>query len=91
MMTQQDLFMTSSAKFWLWCKQKKLFSSVDISKYAVQFYYLRANRSVREWCEGDNPRLLRLTTHEKIRRGLWDLRNANIAYYELNPKWREEK
>jgi len=78
-----DLFMTASDKFWIWCKQKKLFNSVDISRYGLTFYYLRANRSCREWCEGEHPRLRRLDREEKLRRGLWDGKNANIAIYEV--------
>lgn len=83
----QDLYLTSSDKFWLWCKEKKLFSSIDLAKYGYEFYYLRAGRTAREWCEGENPRLRRLTNEEKLFRGLWNKEHANIAYYELNPKW----
>jgi len=81
-----DLFTkpkTASDKFWEWCKQKKLFSSIDISRYGLANYYLRANRTCREWCEGDNPRLRRLDDKEKLFRGLWNGQSANVGFYEV--------
>jgi Ser/Thr protein kinase RdoA (MazF antagonist) len=85
-MLQADLFLSAQDKFWLWCKDRKLFNSIDISKYAVQNYYLRASRTAREWCEGEHPRLRRLDTQEKIMCGLWDAKQANIAWYKLVEK-----
>ena len=87
-----DLFdrRTSKDKLWDWMKEKKQFSSVDLSKYDAFNYTLRSGRTAREFCEGTNPRLLRISTQDKIFRGLIKDTSANIAWYVLNPQWKEE-
>ena len=86
-MIQTDFFMSSSDKFWQWCKRKQLFSSIDIARYGLANYYLRANRTIRQWCEGEHPKLRRLDKSEKLFRGLVKDGNANIGWYEvLNAK-----
>lgn len=84
---QTDLFLSAKDRLWLWMQTKKLFSSIDLAKYAVQFYNLRSGRQAREWCEGDNPRLKRLSNQEKLFMGLVKDGNANIAWYKLNEKY----
>jgi len=78
-----DLFLNNKQKLWLWMKGKKLFSSVDLSKFDASHWTLRSGRTAREWCEGEHPRLRRLDTQEKLFRGLWKNRDANIAWYEV--------
>ena len=75
--------MTASDKLWEWMKKKKLFSSIDLSQYNTTYFTLRAGRTAREWCEGENPRLRRLSREEKLFRGLIKNGNANIAWYEV--------
>ena len=86
----EDLFIRQTAqdKFWQWCLQKKLFSSVDISLYANSNYYLRAGRTCRSWCEpqeitGKPQKLERLSREEILRSGLWKSGSANIAWYKI--------
>lgn len=88
----QDLFSTSKSQFWQFCQRKKLFNSVDISRYAMENYYLRASRTAREWAEpkektGKVPRLRSLNTQEKLRLGLWDGCHQIIAYYRINENY----
>jgi len=72
---------TAKEKLWLWCKTKRLFNSVDIIKYGLDNYNLRAHRSVREWCE--EGKLRRIPKEEKILRGLVKQGNKNIGWYEI--------
>ena len=78
-----DMFLNDKQRLWLWMKERKLFSSVDLSKYNASNFTLRAGRTAREWCEGEHPKLRRLDRQEKLRRGLWNGRKANVAFYEV--------
>lgn len=63
-----------------WCRQQRLFSSVDVYKYGMN-YYKSAERRVREFVEEGFVR--RLPDEEAILKGLNRPGFARIAWYEL--------
>lgn len=63
-----------------WCKQKGLFSSVDIQHYKNSAYHLGADRVVRSFAE--RGLIKRLTQEEIIARGLYQKGRARIGYWE---------
>ena len=72
---------TKEKEFLEWCKQTKLFSSVDAKRWGLNNYYARADRTVRDFC---TDRILRrLSNTEKEFMGLVKKGNANLAWYKL--------
>lgn len=74
---------TLSKEDWLyiWCKDKKLFSSVDAKKWGIDNYYSRSDRTVRDFVF--QRKLRKLSGLEILLKGLWKKGNAHIAWYEI--------
>jgi len=60
-----------------WCKQKRVFSKADIIAYESRNYYLRADRTIRDFVQKGIVR--KLDKDECIRRNL----KGNMAWYEF--------
>lgn len=60
-----------------WCKQKKVFSKADIIAYESRNYYLRADRTIRDFVQRGIVR--KLGKDECIQRNL----KGNMAWYEF--------
>ena len=70
--------MTNKSKELLgWCKQKKVFSKADIIAYESRNYYLRADRTIRDFVRRGIVK--KLDKDECIRRNL----KGNMAWYEF--------
>ncbi len=59
-----------------WCRQKWIFSKADIIDYESRHYYLRADRTIRDFVQQGIVR--RMTKDECVRRNL----KGNMAWYE---------
>ena len=60
-----------------WCKEKKIFSKADIIAYESRNYYLRADRTIRDFVRRGIVR--KLDKDECVRRNL----KGNMAWYEF--------
>ncbi|MBU4376896.1 MAG: hypothetical protein KKD29_05390 [Candidatus Omnitrophica bacterium] len=60
-----------------WCKQKRVFSKADIIAYESRNYYLRADRTIRDFVQRGIVR--KLDKNECIQRNL----KGNMAWYEF--------
>mgnify|MGYP001612849806 CR=1 FL=1 len=72
----QDLFLTKEQQLADFCKSTGFFSKVDIMQYGLQNFYIRADRTVRDFVSQGKVR--RLDTDEKTFRGF----KAKCAVYE---------
>lgn len=60
-----------------WCGQKRIFSKADVIAYESRNYYLRADRTIRDFVrEGI---LIKLDKDECVKRNL----KGNMAWYEF--------
>ena len=70
--------MTSKSRELLaWCKEKRVFSKADIIAYESRNYYLRADRTIRDFVQRGIVR--KLDKDECIQRNL----KGNMAWYEF--------
>jgi len=70
--------MTNKSKELLaWCKEKRVFSKADIIAYESRNYYLRADRTIRDFVRQGIVR--KIGKDECIRRNL----KGNMAWYEF--------
>jgi hypothetical protein len=70
--------MTNKSKELLaWCKEKRIFSKADIIAYESRNYYLRADRTIRDFVRRGIVR--KLDKDECVRRNL----KGNMAWYEF--------
>jgi len=83
-MTQADMFLTKEEQLINWMKQRHYVSNVHITEWGIKNYYLRATRTVRDFCK--EGRVKRLDTQEKIFRGFLKDGNKNIGWYEYLDK-----
>ena len=60
-----------------WCKEKRIFSKADIIAYESRNYYLRADRTIRDFVRRGIVR--KLDKDECVRRNL----KGNMAWYEF--------
>jgi len=60
-----------------WCRQKKIFSKADVIAYESKNYYLRADRTIRDFVQ--EGILRKLTKDECIKRNL----KGNMAWYDF--------
>lgn len=72
--------MTKEQELLDWCKQKKLFSYVDVLNWKPNHYYLRADRTIRDFVK--EGLLRRIPDAEAILRGLRKVGRASIAWFE---------
>lgn len=64
-----------------WCKEKKLFSYVDVLNWKPGHYYLRADRTIRDFVK--EGLLRRIPDTEAILRGLRKSGRACLAWFEV--------
>lgn len=64
-----------------WCQEKKLFSYVDVMGWKPDHYYLRADRTIRDFVK--EGKLRRLPLEECVLKGLVKVGRAPIAYFEF--------
>jgi len=74
---QGDLFLSKEKQLLKWCKQKKVFSKAEVIAYGTKNYYLRADRTIRDFVQRGIVR--KLGKDECIQRNL----KGNMAWYEL--------
>ncbi len=53
-----DLFKTKEDMLADWCKRKGFFSKADIMQYGLNHFYLRADRTIREFVQQGKARHL---------------------------------
>lgn len=75
--SEGDLFLSKEKQLLNWCKQKKLFSKADVVTYGTQNYYLRADRTIRDFVRQGIVR--KISKEECVRRNL----KGNMAWYEF--------
>ena len=75
-----DLFITKEQGLKAWMKLRGYFSSVDLARYALDNYYLRAGRTARNLAEQGIIR--RIPDDEAMFRGLAKSGNKRIAWWE---------
>jgi hypothetical protein len=75
--SQGDLFLSKEKQLLSWCKQKKLFSKADVVTYGTKNYYLRADRTIRDFVRQGIVR--KICKDECARRNL----KGNMAWYEF--------
>jgi hypothetical protein len=73
---KQDMFATKEELLLAWCRQKGVFSKADVMNYALTNFYLRADRSIRDFVK--RGIMKRLNDREREHRGI----TAKMAYYE---------
>lgn len=64
-----------------WCLEKRLFNYIDIKNYSMNNFYLRAERTIRDFVtEG---KIKRISDDEAVLRGLRKPGRACIAWFEI--------
>jgi hypothetical protein len=72
---------TKEWKLFEWCKFKKVFSYVDINNYKSVNFYLRADRTIRDFViEG---KIRRIPDDEALLRSLRKEGNQALAWFEV--------
>ena len=74
---QGDLFLSKEKQLLKWCKQKGIFSKADVISFGTRNYYLRADRTIRDFVRQGIVR--KIGKDECIRRNL----KGNMAWYEF--------
>ena len=74
---QRDLFLSKQKQLLRWCKQKRIFSKADVIAYGTKNYYLRADRTIRDFVQQGIVR--KLCKDECMQRNL----KGNMAWYEF--------
>lgn len=77
MNSQRDFFLSKEEQLLSWSKQKRVFSKAEIIAYGTENYYLRADRTIRDFVSRGLVR--RVDKAECIRRNL----KGNMAWYEF--------
>jgi len=68
-------------EFFSWCQQKKIFNYVDIRNYSLENFYLRAERTIRDFVS--EGKIRRISDEESLLRGLRKDGNARLAWFEV--------
>ena len=74
---QGDLFLSKEKQLLKWCRQKKTFSKAEAITYGTKNYYLRADRTIRDFVRQGIVR--KIGKDECIRRNL----KGHMAWYEF--------
>ena len=74
---QGDLFLSKEKQLLKWCKQKRIFSKAEVITYGTKNYYLRADRTIRDFVLQGIVR--KIGKNECIQRNL----KGNMAWYEF--------
>lgn len=74
---ETDLFLSKEKQLLKWCKQKKTFSKAEVIAFGTKNYYLRADRTIRDFVRQGIVR--KLAKDECIQRNL----KGKMAWYEF--------
>ncbi|MBI4335212.1 MAG: hypothetical protein HY589_00990 [Candidatus Omnitrophica bacterium] len=74
---QTDLFLSKEKQLLRWCKQKKTFSKAEVIAFGTKNYYLRADRTIRDFVRQGIMR--KIGKDECIQRNL----KGKMAWYEF--------
>jgi len=74
---QVDKFLSKEEQLFRWCKQKRIFSKAETISFGTKNYYLRAERTIRDFVLQGIVR--KIGKDECIRRNL----KGNMAWYEV--------
>lgn len=72
--------MTKADQLLNWCKEKGIFNYVDVQHWKENNFYLRADRTIRDFVS--KGLLRRIPDEESTLRGLRKQGNANLAWFE---------
>lgn len=73
---EADLFLSKEKQLLKWCRQKGIFSKADAISFGTRNYYLRADRTIRDFVRRGIVR--RISKDECTRRNL----KGKMAWYE---------
>lgn len=74
---QSDLFLSKEKQLLRWCKQKRIFSKAEVIAFGTKNYYLRADRTIRDFVRQGIMR--KIGKDECIQRNL----KGKMAWYEF--------
>ncbi len=74
---QSDLFLSKEKQLLRWCKQKRIFSKAEVIAFGTKNYYLRADRTIRDFVRQGIVR--KIGKDECIQRNL----KGKMAWYEF--------
>lgn len=72
-----DLFLSKEKQLLKWCRQKGIFSKADVISFGTRNYYLRADRTIRDFVQRGTVR--KISKEECIQRNL----KGKMAWYEF--------
>ena len=74
---EADLFLSKEKQLLRWCRQKGIFSKAEVISFGTKNYYLRADRTIRDFVRQGIMR--KIGKDECIRRNL----KGKMAWYEF--------
>jgi len=74
---QGDLFLSKEKQLLKWCRQKRIFSKAEVIVFGTKNYYLRADRTIRDFVRQGIMR--KIGKDECIQRNL----KGKMAWYEF--------
>jgi len=74
---ETDLFLSKEKQLLKWCRQKGIFSKADAISFGTRNYYLRADRTIRDFVRRGIVR--KISKEECIQRNL----KGKMAWYEF--------
>lgn len=74
---QSDLFLSKEKQLLRWCRQKRVFSKAEVIAFGTKNYYLRADRTIRDFVRQGIVR--KIGKDECIQRNL----KGKMAWYEF--------
>ncbi len=77
MHSKRDLFLSKEKQLLRWCRQKKIFSKADIIAFGSCIYYLRADRTIRDFVQ--QGKVKRLSVKDREDKCL----TGKMAWYEF--------
>ena len=77
---QADLFLSKEKQLLKWCKQKRIFSKAEVIAFGTKNYYLRADRTIRDFVRQGIVR--KISKDECIQHNL----KGKMAWYEFITK-----
>lgn len=72
-----DLFATKSEQLLFWCRQRRMFNKAEVMKWGLENYYIRADRSIRDFV--NKGFIKRLNDREREQLKI----TGNMAYYRV--------
>ena len=77
--------MSKQDELLFWCKlQNAPFSSVDVATWGLNYFYMRARRTIQEFASDPNNPVRRIPDAECALRGLTKKGRARLAFYEIS-------